>query len=196
MKFFRKPKFLVPVLLLLILLIVGSVAGYALGKYRTDLVMTDTVSRRTQLVDSFRLSVVRSDGRSETDETGADTAWLIPGTALQLRFSIEGKTALRSWLYVEITGSVDAAQLAEGWRLLEGVTGKHGGAVYAYREILDGAQPDMSVEILRGGLTLEGAPEQDDPELSFCGYLLQITSEPARGEDAARTVFVNKFPQN
>ena len=191
MKFFQKPKFLIPVLLLLILLVVGSVAGYAMGRYRTDVVLTDSVSVRTRLVDSFRLETARSGG-AQSDE---DTAYLLPGTEVTLRFSLLGKTAIRSYLYVEITGDVEPSMVAEGWRLLEGVTGKHGGAIYAWREVLDGSEEDLTVGILRKGLTMDAEAGADAAPLSFCGYLLQITAEAQRGEDLAKTTFTDRFPQ-
>ena len=191
MKFFQKPKFLIPVLLLLILLVVGSVAGYAMGRYRADVVLTDSVSVRTRLVDSFRLETARSGGAVNDD----DTAYLLPGTELALRFSIEGKTAIRSYLYVEITGDVEPSMVAEGWRLLEGVTGKHGGAIYAWQTVLDGTEEDLTVAVLRKGLTMDADAEADAAPLSFCGYLLQITAEAQRGEDLAKTTFTDRFPQ-
>lgn len=189
-----KTKYLIPILFLLILVIVGSVAGYAIAKYRTDVVMTDAVTVRTQLADSFRLQTVRGVGSAETEEPADGNAYLIPGTTLGLRLSLEGKTAIRSYLYVEITGSVDDALLNGSWRRLDGVTGRHGGAVYAYDRVLDGAEKDLDVDVFRSGLTADPELSEDEP-LSFCGYLLQITTEATRGEDQARLTFVNKFPQ-
>ena len=191
MKFYQKPKFLIPVLLLLILLVVGSVAGYAMGRYRADVVLTDSVSVRTRLVDSFRLETTRSGG-AQSDE---DTAYLLPGTELALRLSIEGKTVIRSCLYVEITGNVEPSMVAEGWRLLEGVTGKHGGAIYAWQDVLDGTEEDLTIGILRKGLTMDANADPEASPLSFCGYLLQITAEAQRGEDLAKTTFTDRFPQ-
>ena len=194
MKFFQKPKFLVPVLLLLILLIIGSVAGYALGKYRAEVVLTDSVTARTQLVDSFRLQTVRS-GSGAAEQADADTAYLLPGTALDLQLAIDGKTAIRSYLYVEITGDLDPALISENWSRLEGVTGKHGGAIYAYQSILDGSQENLTIGILRKPLTMDADAETSLPSLSFCGYLLQITSEAERGADQAKETFIDRFPQ-
>lgn len=194
MKFFQKPKFLIPVLLLLVLLIGASIAGYAIGRYRTDVVMTDKITTRTQLVDSFRLTSTRSaDGQTEV--VSGDTAYLTPGTELGLRFTLEGKSVIRSYLYVEVTGGNADGLLAEDWARLEGVTGKHGGAVYAYSKILDGSKEDLTVEILRKGLTMDVQSEEAASPLSFCGYLLQITNEETRGTEGAKTTFVNKFPQ-
>ena len=190
MKFFQKPKFLIPVLLLLILLVVGSVTGYALGRYRTEVVLTDAVSVRTRLADGFRLRASRSGTESD-----ANTAYLLPGTELDLALSVEGKTAVPARLYVEITGDVEPSMVAEGWRLLEGVTGKHGGAVYAWKTVLDGAEENLTVEILRRGLTMDPEAETRSPARGFCGYLLQLTSEAEGGEDQAITTFVNRFPQ-
>lgn len=191
MKYVQKPKFLIPVLLLLILLVVGSIAGYAMGRYRTDVVLTDSVTVRTRLADSFRLETTRSGGARSED----DTAYLLPGAELALRLSLEGKTAIRSYLYVEITGDLEPSMVAEGWKLLEGVTGKHGGAVYAWQTVLDGTEEDLTVGILRKGLTMDADAGTSAPPLSFCGYLLQITAEAQRGEDAAKTTFTDRFPQ-
>lgn len=195
MKFFQKPKFLVPALLLLVLLIAGSIAGYALGRYRTELVMTGSVTGRTQLAEGFRLTAVRSDGRTADSETLGEEAFLIPGTGLNLRLSVEGKTEIPACLYVEVTGALDETALTDAWRRLEGVSGKHGGAVYAYRTVLDGTEPELELPLLRSPLTASPADSQAEP-LSFCGYLLQITTEADRAEDQARTTFVNKFPQD
>ena len=190
MKFYQKPKFLIPVLLLLILLVVGSVTGYALGRYRTEVVLTDAVSVRTRLADGFRLRASRSGTESD-----ADTAYLLPGTELDLALSVEGKTAVPARLYVEITGDVEPVMVAEGWSLLEGVTGKHGGAVYAWHTVLDGAEENLTVEILRRGLTMDPEAEARGSDLRFCGYLLQSTGEAEGGQDQARATFVNRFPQ-
>jgi hypothetical protein len=195
MKFFQKPKFLIPVLLLLVLLIVGSVAGYAIGKYRSDVVLTGTVTTRTQLVGGFRLTASRSSDGS-TEITDAETAYLIPGAEVDLSLTIEGKTEILSYLYVEITGKLDPSLLTEDWTLLDGVTGKHGGAVYAYAKVLDGSEADMNISILRKGMTMDANSEEPASPLSFCGYLLQITSENTRGIEEAKTTFVNKFPQS
>ena len=191
MKFDKKSKFLVPVLLLLVLVIIGSVAGYALGKYRADVVMTGKLTTSSRLVESFKLQATRSG--AGTSEEAADEICLLPGTDLEMQFNIAGKTAVRSYLYVEVTGEHDSSMLADGWRRLDGVAGKHGGAVYAYETVLDGSKEDLNVEILRSGLTMD--TETDFSELSFCGYLLQITTEAERNSDQARMTFINKFPQ-
>ena len=185
-----------PVLLLLILLIVGSVAGYALGRYRADVVMTDRFSTRTQLAEGFRLQTLRTGTGVAAEAEEAKDAYLLPGTGLALQLSVEGKTEIPAYLYVEVTGSLRPEALTDDWRLLEQVTGKHGGAVYAYRSLLQGAERDLTVQILRDDLRPRDDPEAEDAPLSFCGYLLQLTSEPSRGADQARTVFVNRFPQD
>ena len=102
MKFDKKSKFLVPVLLLLVLVIIGSVAGYALGKYRADVVMTGKFTTSSRLVESFKLQATRSG--AGTSEEAADEICLLPGTDLEMQFNIAGKTAVRSYLYVEVTG--------------------------------------------------------------------------------------------
>lgn len=193
MKLFQNKKFLVPVLLLLVLVIIGSVAGYALGKYRSDYVLTNHVTVSTRLVDSFQLTAVRkADGKS-VEESEAETAYLIPGTELNFELLIQGKSDIGAYLYVEVTG--EGAELSSDWRPLDNVVGKHGGAVYAYSKALDGSQADLRVPLLKKGLS----PTSDEAEsapLSFCGYLLQVNGEPTRGTDAMRTTFVNKFPQD
>lgn len=193
MKFFQKKKFLIPVLLLLILLIAGSIAGYAIGKYRTEVVMTGSVTASTRLVDSFRLSAVRKADGASSEEPEADTAYLIPGTELGFNLQIQGKSDVGAYLYVEVTG--EGAELTEDWRRLDNVVGKHGGAVYAYSKLLDGSDPDLTVPLLKKGLS-PASDEAVPSPLSFCGYLLQVNGEPSRGLDQMRSTFVNKFPQN
>ncbi len=158
--------------------------------------MTDRFTARTQLAEGFRLQTVRTGSGIAAETADAPEAWLLPGTGLALQLSVEGKTEIPAYLYVEITGSLSPAALTDDWRLLEDVTGRHGGAVYAYRYMLKGADRDLTVAILRNDLRFQSDPEAADAPISFCGYLLQRTAESRGGEDQARTVFVNRFPQD
>lgn len=199
MKALNNKKFLIPLLLLLVLLIAGSITGYVVAKYKTDVVMTDEISYSTQLADSFRLVAERTETgkRAVTEEEPVrDTVYLIPGTSVNLSIQLNGKSDIQSYLYIEVLGATESEQLTDDWTLLEGVTGKHGGAVYTYKNILDGTEADLSVPILKETITTDPIPSEESSSLTVCGYLLQINGEAKRDPEQAKITFTNMFPQS
>ena len=198
MKAIKSKKFLVALLVLLVLVLIGSIAGFAMAKYRSETADSETISSQAKLVGEFRLMARRTEtGKSAktTEEPVDGTVCRLPGTSVNLFFEIKGKSSIKSILFLEIiSGDITPA---EGWRLLEGVAGKNGGKVYAYTTVLDGTAADLNVDILAQDVETDPVPakETTDP-IKVCGYLLQLTSDAEKETDPARAVFVKAVPQS
>ena len=187
----KKRKFHIRLLLLLVLLV--SLTGFAVGKYfRTLPSHSSQVTFTAKLADSFVLreskAEKQSDGTyklSDTEyKTDADKPYaLIPGVYIPKNphVIITGKSEIPAYLFIEV---VDATpnnalvfSLTEKWIATTLKAPQHGGTVYVYST--DGSSPaqitsDLTVYILKGNIVevrqtlLSG---NKDNQLVFYAYL-------------------------
>ncbi len=194
----KKTKFrkLLPILLAVLVVIgIGAgAAGYARARYRTQIMKTGETTWKTQLASGFTLvmndTTMEADGAytAGTAEVTEGSNYLIPGTVVPRIpvLHITGKSDVPCYLYVEVLADNEeglaSCELTDDWTLLEGVRGMDGGDVYIYRngEVLTSEiGSEFSVAVLKDGVRADRRPAGQEAELSFCGYLLQVTEGTA-----------------
>ncbi len=187
----------------LLLCAVGLTGRVAVGKYISGKVTQGDLYIGSQLATSFKLleheAVQQTDGSYTLGaaEVTSNTYKLIPGLTIPKDpyISIVGKTPVSAYLYLEVIEqdigfdyTVDSAY----WTSL-GVTGPHGGAVYAYTGgLIDDTSAGLDrIPILAGNsFTLGSTPVTGGTEaLRFCGFLVQ----PTDTETTAAAAFNGKF---
>ncbi len=191
-------------IVLLVVAIVASVASYVYGKYRTEVLLTGT-ARKTSLAGSFTLQMQEMMMEEDGSYTAGDAAvteqtnYLIPGTAIPQSpvITIQGKTDVPCYLYLEVLADNEeekaSCALTDDWTLLENVRGLKGGEVYVYQKgekLTSSVGAVFTTQVLRDGISAERIPAEKAAELSFCGYLIQVT------EGSPAEVFTQKLNEN
>ena len=190
---------------LIVLLVLALWISGVFSRYRTKLLISNEVQYSNQLAERFTLQDHAAQQQKDgswllTDEMSAGNTYaLIPGTQPPANpvITIEGKTEIPAYLYLELVASPNAPEYTldpDVWVLLEGVTGKNGGLVYAYRDgpLVDDEEDEENVIVIQHFLTLETLdkyPVQTGGNLSFYAYLIQQTDESGSLE-SAKTAFV------
>lgn len=182
---------------LVLLLACALIMSGTLAKYKTQMIIANKVDYTNQLADSFKLLdrpvTVQEDG-SYTVDTSSDAVptsgfsyKLIPGITLPAAPYIEivNKTVIPAYLYLEIDNSGAAElEINDSWKLLDGVTGKKGGAVYSYGDeaLVGEAQPDAAEET-----TSSGSQADEDDLLTFTTFTVKTLSKiPTETEGAVK----------
>ena len=93
--------------------------------------------------------------------------------------TIDGKTGIPAYLYLEVTGP--DTTLNDGWTKLDGVTGLKGGRVYAYETILTdkSVSGDIKPEI---SITWSNIPQTEAKSLEVYAYLIQKTGDESAAD--------------
>lgn len=132
-------------LILVALVLVGGLIGAAVGKYIKTTTYTGTLTVNAELAESMTL--LESEAKRNNDgtyylntaKTVTENAYeLIPGLDIPKdpHITITKKTPIEAYLYVEVVDNTPNGaigyEMTGNWLLLEGVTGKHNGAVYVY----------------------------------------------------------------
>ena len=183
----RKTLALILGVVLLLLLLGALLIPGGSAKYRTQVVQANTVSFDDRLASAFTLT-------HEQAADGVFRAELLPGKTETFEpvITVTGKTEIPAWLYLEIKGPADAAA-GEDWVELTGVTGKNGGRMYAYADVLtnaNGADFTISPAIT---VTWSAVPsENTDTTLQIFAYMIQRESP----EITAQAAFVEAVPQS
>lgn len=181
----------------------------ALGKYVKRDSRPGELVVGAKLADSFKLvehEAVRNEDGSYTLDSAlvtSNTYKLIPGLTIPKDpyIAISTKTPIKAYLYLEVIEEEISSKLSyeindTDWTLLSGLTGPHGGAVYAYRDglLIDNLTPDLDhISILKdNSFSLSRTPVTGTSEaLRFCGYLVQ----PTETDTTAAEAFNGKFSE-
>lgn len=196
-------KYLLPTLLAVLVVIgIGAGAvGYTRAKYRTQIMRTGETTWRTQLAAGFTL--VMNDTKMEPDGSytaGTDfvtegSNYLIPGAEIPCIpvLHITDKSDIPCYLYVEVLANDEEGkavyELTDDWTLLSDVTGVDGGEIYVYQngaKLTSEIGSDVRIPLLKSGIRADKVPALQGGDISFCGYLLQVT------EGTASEVFSQK----
>ena len=190
-----KLKYLLPVFCLASAVVIS--AGLR-AKYVTSIKVKGSVtfSQGADIADSMTLlespAVQNTDGsytlNTSADKVTENTYTVMPGVDIPKdpKITIENKTSVPSYLYIEVIKSADFPStvkysLTSDWSLLSGVTGKEGGDVYVYQ----GSAFSSPIGILAGDKIIVSDQYAGDAfSLNFHGYLLQKT-----GSDTAAQTF-------
>lgn len=142
-----------PVLIaLLVVLLISGIIGSALGKYIKTIYFPGQIVFSATLATGMKLQehqVQRQeDGSYETTPVllpgeggnNGNNYVLMPGLDIPKDpfITVVEKTAIPAYLFVEVLDTTEATlsyALENHWLLLEGLTGKHGGAVYVYSTV-------------------------------------------------------------
>ena len=139
----KKSRFPLWPLIIAALIIAGSLIGAAVGKYIKTESYTGSLQVTAKLADVTLLEheAVRSADGSYTlsDKTATENTYtLIPGLDIPKDpfITIENKTSIEAYLFVEVVDNTPNGAIgytvSTDWRIVNGVTGKHGGTVYVY----------------------------------------------------------------
>ncbi len=186
-------------LLLAVLFCLSAVTFVAVAKYIKDIPFTGNVTFKADLVENFTLTetqaVRQTDGTYilSGEQVTQNTYILMPGVDVPKdpKITIEGKTAVPAYLYVEVLESKNFPDevtytMAEGWLPLEGVPN-----VYYYETPITGTPAALTISILKNNtLTVsDQLPRGSTGTLSFHAYMAQ------QGKDQdAKTAFTTNFP--
>lgn len=140
-----------------------------------------------------------------TDRVTGNSYEVLPGTTVKKdpQIRVTGKNDVAAYLYVEIvdnTGANLTWSIADGWTRLDSVTGKNGGAVYAYNTTL--ANPEgteggatYTMKVLKDDKVTIGNVEElglgDGKTMTFYAYLAQAVIDGAVAD--AKTVYNTAF---
>lgn len=181
-KHFRLRWGLIVSLALLLLLSAMLMTGRGYAKYRTQVVINDTLHYSVPSVTLAKSVTVSDGGESQ------NTYDLIPGTTVNpsAEVNVTDRTETPAYLYIEVVGDfvpVDGTY----WRKLDGVTGANGGDVYVY------TGNDMTNVPVFGTVTLGEEPKSDEVTVKVYAYLIEWQDEKSpedtiNNSDAARMV--------
>ena len=192
----KKRKFHIRLLLLLVLLV--SLTGFAVGKYiRTLPSHSSQVTFTAKLADSFVLRESKAEKQSDGTYKLSDTEYitnetqnyvLIPGVDIPKNphVIITGKSEIPAYLFIEVVDTTPnnalVFSLTEKWIATTLKAPQHGGTVYVYST--DGSSPaqitsDLTAYILKGNIVevrqtlLSG---NKDNQLVFYAYLEEVVA--------------------
>ena len=192
----KKRKFHIRLLLLLVLLV--SLTGFAVGKYiRTLPSHSSQVTFTAKLADSFILRESKAEKQSDGTYKPSDTEYktdedkpyaLIPGVDIPKNphVIITGKSEIPAYLFIEVVDTTPnnalVFSLTEKWIATTLKAPQHGGTVYVYST--DGSSPaqitsDLTAYILKGNIVevrqtlLSG---NKDNQLVFYAYLEEVVA--------------------
>ena len=198
----KRDKFTLISLLLVLLMAIAIIVGVVAAKYIQEKRTPGKIKISVDVADSLIMYEHEAERNPEGDYTLGDETTdnnedlLMPGVEIpnDPTIRIVQYTGLKSWLYVEITGTAPETvryELTADWApLMDGetqVTGPNGGKVY-YKEIKatendDIEYPaDIDVQVLKvqdeAGNTLivsQNVARSTSFELKFCAYIAQQT---------------------
>lgn len=191
--------------LLAVLFCLSAVTFVAVAKYIKDVPFSGNVTFTADLAETFTLT--ESEAKRKTDgtyslDTGTSKAenpyTLMPGVDVPKdpKITIEGKTAVPAYLYVEVLESKDfpatvTYSMATGWTALD-ITGPEGGKVYVYGTVLDGTTPNLTIPILENDTlkVSQNLLRGTTATMTFYGYMAQQVSAYAN----ATETFTANFP--
>ena len=189
--------------LLAVLFCLSAVTFVAVAKYIKDVPFTGNVTFKADLAETFILTeseaTRKTDGTYSLDTTTStdkNPYTLMPGVDVPKdpKITIEGKTVVPAYLYVEVLESENfpatvTYSMAEGWIDLE-ITGPKGGKVYVYGTVLDGTTPDLTIPILENDTlkVSQNLLRGTTAAMTFYGYMAQQVS----GRDEKAT-FTDEF---
>lgn len=186
--------------LLAVLFCLSAVTFVAVAKYIKDVPFSGNVTFTANLAKTFTLT--ESEAKRNTDgtyslDTGTSKAenpyTLMPGVDVPKdpKITIEGKTAVPAYLYVEVLKSENfpatvTYSMATGWTDL-GITGPNGGTVYVYGTVLNGTTPNLTIPILENDTlkVSQNLLRGTTATMTFYGYMAQQVS--GRDEKATFT---------
>lgn len=189
--------------LLAVLFCLSAVTFVAVAKYIKDVPFSGNVTFTADLVETFTLT--ESEAKRKTDGTysldtttskAENTYTLMPGVDVPKdpKITIEGKTAVPAYLYVEVLESENfpatvTYSMATGWKDL-GITGPNGGKVYVYGTVLNGTTPNLTIPILKNDTlkVSQNLLRGTTATMTFYGYMAQQVS----GRDEKAT-FTDEF---
>lgn len=186
-------------LLLAVLFCLSAVTFVAVAKYIKDIPFTGNVTFKADLAENFTLTETKAERQTNGtyilsgEQVTQNTYILMPGVDVPKdpKITIEGKTAVPAYLYVEVLESKNFPDevtytMAEGWLPLEGVPN-----VYYYETPITGTPAVLTISILKNNtLTVsDQLPRGSTGTLSFHAYMAQ------QGKDQdAKTAFTTNFP--
>lgn len=187
--------------LLAVLFCLSAVTFVAVAKYIKDVPYIGNVTFKANLAKTFTLT--ESEAKRNTDGTySLDTTTstdenpytLMPGVDVPKdpKITIEGKTAVPAYLYVEVCSNLPATvtyAIVSHWTDLN-ITGPHGGKVYVYTSVLDGTVKDLTLPIIDKEILYvsDKLSHTTTATMTFYGYMAQQVS----GRDEKAT-FTNEF---
>ncbi len=193
-KTFRSKAALIAGLVLIVVFVAALLVPQAFARYRTQLVVKNTISYKNQQAGSFSMSTgILPDGAQTADGKAAEpgdtfTYALIPGTTVHVKpvITITDKTEIPSLLYVEVCASKGLHFTVENglWTYLDGLTGLNGGLVYVYNGDLSDASSEIPVE---AAITADKTPSAGE-QFVFYSYLIQKEEGSSAAETFAAAV--------
>ena len=186
-------------LLIILAVLLIALTTFAAGKYIMTISLQNTVTFTAELAENVVLveSEInrKSDGTYETTgETivgGTQSYTLIPGLDVPKdpHIIITGKTEIPAYLYIEIVDNtidtyneqpVITYEIAAGWSQSTQAA-QHGGTVYQYNTVLDGAFNEATYFILKDNkVTVSQHVKHADTDgadlLTFYAYLVEATN--------------------
>jgi hypothetical protein len=178
----RKTLALILGVVLLLLLLGALLIPGGSAKYRTQVVQANAVNYNDRLAESFTLSHVHQK------ENGTCYYLQLPGTTTTFAptISINGKTEIPAYLYLEVTGP--DTTLNAGWTQLGGVTGLNEGRVYAYETILTNENKDWTIIPKISIVWSKIPPKNTNSTLHIYAYMIQQESAETTAESAFKAV--------
>lgn len=192
------------------LLVVAIAIGLSQAKYKTEKVMQGKVRFTATLAENLKIqehSAVREHDGSYKLNTDADPVQvqeykMMPGVDIPKDpfVTVEGKTNLPGWLFVEIDDSKLPEEVTYAVRtewIDTGRTGDYGGKLYVYNKALVTADTqqgtDDAIELTEfyilatddrnNTLTVSQALKRStDAKLDFYAYLCQVITQPEGAE--------------
>lgn len=207
---FEKKRYL-PVLLILLLFAAGSRIGAVSAKYVTERTLQSQVTFTAKLAEKMVLEeheAVRQSGgdyKLNTSEfTKANDYVMMPGVDIvkDPYIRITDKTDIEAYLFIEIVGHKPGSEkngvsytLKKEWKPVDGLPGRHGGAVYVYSDtngtvkIKKGTLPETDglawVHIISGGKVYVSQKLAKDANLEIKFYA--VMAEAVEGKSLAQT---------
>lgn len=157
----KNPRYGSWALILVLIVVLTALLGTAIGKYIKTERFSGTLTITAEL-GSITLQEHKAERQTDgsyklgTDIVVSNKYTLIPGLDIPKdpHIVITGKTEIEAYLFVEVVDKTNEAitwEIADGWTLLDGVTGKKdNGTVYVYNTVLDENFTGSPVYILKG----------------------------------------------
>ncbi len=189
-EFFKKKRAILYAALAL-LLVAAISAGFGISaKYRKDISIPGKLIIDAGLASDIYikepLAERKTDGsyllKTEGEPVDSNSFIVMPGVELPRDpfVKIDGKTEIPAYLYAEIvkSGNIEFTVDGSKWTKLEGKTGKNGGDIYAYYEVLTNLNSNDRIYILS---EKKVTVAEGEAELDFYPYMLKQTdgSTPA-----------------
>lgn len=125
-------------------------------------------------------------------QNGFAYEYVVPGVDIPKNpyISTDGKNEVPCYIYLEIAEDLPDTvtySIREEWTEMEGITGRHGGTMYYYRNVIKANEKCEKLEIIENNLIYVSQyfKAENSFEMNLYGYMIQ-TAEGCSAEDLFR----------